>query len=213
MRFGVDEAGKGPVLGSMFAAAVLADPTDVPEGVADSKDLRPDRREELAASLQDAPSVHVGVAEIPVAAIDDPELDMNTLAVRAHTEALEAVPVDGHAGLLDAADTDAERFAARVRRRIDATVELDAAHGADASDNLVAAASIVAKVERDAHVAALSRSYGEDLGSGYPSDDVTMAFLADYVDEHGHLPECARESWKTSQRLLAEAEQSDLDRF
>ncbi|MUV90133.1 ribonuclease HII, partial [Halapricum sp. CBA1109] len=49
MRFGVDEAGKGPVLGSMFAAAVRADPADLPADVGDSKTIDAERREELAA--------------------------------------------------------------------------------------------------------------------------------------------------------------------
>ena len=213
MRFGVDEAGKGPVLGSMFAAAVLAEPTDLPDGVADSKRLSPDRRRELAATLHEEPSIAIGVAEMTPAIIDDPETDMNTLTVRAQAEALAQVARDGHEGLLDAGDTDEARFASRVERRVDADVHLDAEHGADDSDDLVAAASIVAKVARDAHVADLATAYDADLGSGYPSDETTMDFLAGYVDEHGRLPECARETWATSQRLRAAAEQSGLDQF
>ncbi|MFB6135055.1 MAG: ribonuclease HII, partial [Halanaeroarchaeum sp.] len=64
MRFGADEAGKGPVLGSMFAAAVLADPAAVPEGVDDSKRLAPDRRAELAAAMRATDGIRIGVAEI-----------------------------------------------------------------------------------------------------------------------------------------------------
>ncbi|MCF2242107.1 ribonuclease HII, partial [Halobacterium salinarum] len=76
-RFGVDEAGKGPVLGSMFAAAVAGDPAAVPDGVADSKRLSADRRAELDDRVR--ASMRVGVAEVPVDRIDDPETDMNTL--------------------------------------------------------------------------------------------------------------------------------------
>lgn len=213
MRFGVDEAGKGPVLGSMFAAAVLAEPAALPDGVADSKRLTPNRRSELAATLHDSPAIQVGVAEITPATIDDPETDMNTLTVRAQAEALVQVASDGHEGLLDAGDTNEARFAARVERRVDADVHVEAEHGADDSDDLVAAASIVAKVARDEHVGELATSYDTDLGSGYPSDETTMDFLTAYVDEHGRLPDCARESWATSQRLLAAAEQSGLDQF
>ena len=213
MRFGVDEAGKGPVLGSMFAAAVLAEPTDLPDGVADSKRLTPDRRRELAATLREDPSIEVGVAEISPAVIDDPETDMNTLTVRAQAEALAQVATDGHEGLLDAGDTNETRFASRVDRRVDADIHVDAEHGADDTDDLVGAASIVAKVARDAHVAELASGYDAELGSGYPSDETTMDFLAAYVDKHGRLPDCARESWATSQRLLAAAEQSGLDQF
>ena len=79
-------------------------------------------------------------------------------------------------------------------------------------DPLVAAGSIVAKVARDGHVAQLAEKYGE-VGSGYPSDSTTREFLREYVTEHGELPACARVSWKTSEDVLAAAEQSALDRF
>jgi ribonuclease HII len=90
--------------------------------------------------------------------------------------------------------------------------ELRAEHRADETYLLVGAASIVAKVARDAHVAALAEQYG-DVGSGYPSDPATRAFLADYVAEHGELPPCARKSWSTCDDVLAAAEQSSLREF
>ena len=52
-RIGVDEAGKGPVLGPMVAAAVRGDAEELPDGVADSKRLSASRRESLAADLRD----------------------------------------------------------------------------------------------------------------------------------------------------------------
>ena len=213
MQFGVDEAGKGPVLGSMFAAAVRADPDALPAGIDDSKGLTPARREELAATLRADARIEIGVAEIPTARIDDPETDMNTLTVAAQADALATVVRDGDRGTVDAGDTDAARFGRRVRDRLDVTVDLTAEHGADESDPLVGAASIVAKVERDAHVAALATEFDADLGSGYPSDPTTRAFRADYVDAHGELPDCARSSWSTSRDVLAAAEQSGLDDF
>ena len=80
---------------------------------------------------------------------------------------------------------------------------------------MVAAASVIAKVERDAHVADLAAEYGA-VGSGYPGDPVTRSFLASYVEEHGRLPGCARTSWKTSGDALAahaETGQSTLEEF
>jgi ribonuclease HII len=213
MQFGVDEAGKGPVLGSMFAAAVRADPAALPAGIDDSKHLTPARREDLAATLWNHEGIDIGVAEIPPARIDDPETDMNTLTVAAHAEALAAVVRDGDRGTVDAGDTDAARFGRRVTDRLDASVALTPEHGADGSDPLVGAASVVAKVERDDHVATIAEGFDADVGSGYPSDPTTRAFLADYVDDHGVLPECARASWATSRDALAAAEQSALDDF
>jgi ribonuclease HII len=209
-RFGVDEAGKGPVLGSMFAAAVAGDPDDLPDGVADSKRLPPARRETLDEAIRE--SMQVGVAEIPVARIDDPETDMNELGVAAQADALAQVASDGLAGYVDAADVDEARFGERVAASVDADVDVTAEHGADDEYDIVAAASVVAKVARDAHVEALAAEYGE-VGSGYPSDPTTRGFLEAYVSEHGGLPDCARASWQTSRDVLAAAEQSALGEF
>jgi len=192
--FGVDEAGKGPVLGSMFAAAVVADPGDLPEDVDDSKTVPAERRAEMAAEIRDVAAVEV--AEIPVGRIDAEDTDMNTLTVAAHAEALSAVARDGLTGTVDAGDTNAVRFARR----------------ADETDPVVGAASVVAKVERDAHVDRLAAEYG-DVGSGYPSDPTTRAFLESYVGDHGRLPPCARESWQTSRDALAAASQASLGEF
>ncbi|WP_440766076.1 ribonuclease HII [Natronorubrum sp. DTA7] len=231
MQFGVDEAGKGPVFGSMFAASVaLEDPTVLPDDIADSKRLAPERREELAATIREDDRIRVGVAEITTARIDDPETDMNSLAVTAHAEAIDgaleglshdALESDSITGLCDACDTDADRFARRVNEACagvsslessTAALEIDARHGADDDSRLVGAASIIAKVERDAHVAAIAEEYGP-VGSGYPSDPNTRKFLESYVEEYAALPPFARESWSTCEDVLADAQQTGLERF
>jgi ribonuclease HII len=220
VQVGTDEAGKGPVLGSMFAAAVRADPSELPADVADSKRLTAPRREGLAATIRDRAAA-TSVVEIPVERIDDPETDMNGLTVAAHTEALAAVvdgteqrwdAVTGLTVYLDAADTNAVRFERRVRDGLDDPPAMQAEHGADETYPVVSAASILAKVERDAHVAELAAEYG-DVGSGYPGDPTTRAFLRRFVDEHGELPGCARRSWQTSADMLAERGQSALSEF
>jgi ribonuclease HII len=223
LRFGVDEAGKGPVLGSMFAAGVLASSDAVPDAVADSKTLSPERRETLAATLREDDRIAIGVAEIPVERIDAPETDMNTLTVEAQAEALAAVaeagkssgladPEVGLTGIVDAGDTNAARFGRRVADAVPFEVEIRAEHAADETYPIVSAASIVAKVERDAHVSTLADEYG-DVGSGYPSDPTTREFLSTYVEECGELPPVARESWQTSRDVLAAAEQSSFEEF
>ncbi|WP_435347745.1 ribonuclease HII [Haloarchaeobius sp. HRN-SO-5] len=221
MRFGVDEAGKGPVFGSMWAAAVVVpDRSVLPDGVDDSKRLAPARREELAARIRDDDRIRVGVAEIPPARIDDPETDMNSLTVAAHAEALADVGHDGAGGtgtealpgIVDAGDTDEARFGRRVAEATGFEVDVTAEHGADETYPVVAAASIVAKVERDAQLARLADDFG-DVGSGYPSDPTTRAFLADYVAETGDLPPFARTTWSTCADVLAANEQSALGDF
>jgi ribonuclease HII len=194
----------------MFAAAVRAEPADLPAGVGDSKGIPADRRRELAEGIR-AGADAVAVSEIPVERIDDPATNMNDLTVAAQQEALAAVAVDGDEGLVDAGDTNAVRFERNVAAGLSG-VSLRAEHGADERDPVVGAASILAKVERESHVAALAAEYGE-VGSGYPSDPVTRQFLREYVRRHGDLPGCARESWQTSRDALAAADQASLDEF
>jgi len=209
---GADEAGKGPVLGPMVAAAVRAPDAALPDGVDDSKRLSATRRRELADRLRGDDAVDVGVAVVTPARIDDPETDMNGLTVAAQAEAITAVAADGESVVVDAGDVDAERFGRRVREAVGAAVEMRAEHRADENHAHVAAASVVAKVERDTRIAALTEAYG-DVGSGYPSDERTRTFLAEYVEEHNRLPACARASWATCDDVLAAAEQSSLADF
>ena len=219
VHVGVDEAGKGPVLGSMFAAAVrVEESAALPDGVDDSKHVAPGRRESLAAAMRDDERVAVGVAEAPTDRIDDPATDMNTLTVAAQAEAVAAVTRPGDVVLADAGDTSEERFARRLADRVD-DVDVTAEHGADETSPVVGAASVVAKVRRDAHVAALASEHAGlvathgPLGSGYPSDPTTRDFLESYVAENGTVPPFARSSWGTCEDLLADAEQAGLEEF
>ncbi|WP_049901983.1 ribonuclease HII [Halococcus agarilyticus] len=223
--FGVDEAGRGPVLGSLFVACVRADPAALPAGIDDSKRLSPGRREALAADLRDDDRIAVAVREVTPTEIDAPDTDLNALTIEAGAAAIDSVASVGAdaeatadrtaadaAGVVDACDTDAERFGRRVREATTADVEITAEHGADEKYDLVGAASVVAKVARDAHIGALADEHGP-VGSGYPSDPTTREFLAKYVREQGDLPSFARRSWKTSREALAAAEQSALAEF
>lgn len=210
MQFGVDEAGKGPVIGSMFAAAVRGPPSALPDGVDDSKRLSATRREDLADQLRAADHIDIGIAEISPSRIDDG--NMNDLMVAAHAEAVEVIAQPDDVGLCDAGDVNADRFAERVEARIDATVSIDAAHGADETDDFVGAASIIAKSERERHVGTLVEQFGE-IGSGYPSDPTTRGFLEQYYAENGEFPPPTRQSWATCDAIRADLEQSDFGAF
>jgi len=216
-QIGVDEAGKGPVLGPMVAAVVrIDDEADLPADVADSKRLTESKRESLATQLRESPAVEIGVGVVNTDEIDAPETDMNGLTVAAQVRAISDVAGDGDRALVDAGDVSESRFARRVAEGVaEGGVDIDvtAEHGADDDSRLVGAASIISKVERDSRIAGLNEGYDADIGSGYPSDPTTRAFLADHVDRHGDLPACARASWSTCEDVLAAAEQSGLDEF
>ncbi|WP_280585795.1 ribonuclease HII [Halorubrum sp. Boch-26] len=237
MYLGVDEAGKGPVLGPMVAAAVLAAPSNLPADIDDSKRLTPERREALDAAIRGSDRVAVGVALVEPAEIDRPDTDMNTLTVRGQARAVRAAlaETDGPATsekrpagpvrvVADAGDTSEARFARRLGEFVGAdgdesadlpVVDVEAFHGADEDDPVVGAASVVAKVARDARMAAIDDRYPgyEAVGSGYPSDPTTRSFLRAYVAYNGDVPDCARRSWSTCDDVLAAAEQSGLDDF
>ncbi|WP_096394902.1 ribonuclease HII [Halorubrum trapanicum] len=237
MYLGVDEAGKGPALGPMVAAAVIADPASLPAGVDDSKRIAPARREEIDDEIASLERVAVGVAFVDPAEIDRPDTDMNTLTVRGQARAARialsgtvATDIDEPVRVVaDAGDTSEGRFARRLREFVEdegendasvdgeplPSVDVTAAHGADADDPVVGAASVVAKVARDERMAAIDAEYAGygDLGSGYPSDPATRSFLREYVADTGGLPDCARASWATCDDVLAAAEQSALDEF
>jgi len=233
--FGADEAGRGPVLGPMVAAAVRADPAVLPEGVADSKTVTAAKREALAATMGSDSRIEIAISTVSPARIDDETTDMNTLTVVAQAAAIarvldpdsdagrgvDAAVDDGNSeaphptGIVDACDVDPERFARRVREALSVPVDLRAEHRADESFPVVAAASVVAKVERDALMADVGETYDEygPVGSGYPSDPRTREFLREYVRANGSLPACVRASWKTSRDVLDAAAQSALGDF
>ncbi len=211
---GVDEAGRGPVFGPLVVAGVRVKSTHglTRLGVADSKTLSAAKREALAPAIRARADVAVRV------------IDVDTLNTRMANESLNVIEMDAFADILaelepgtaylDACDPNAERFGHQVGNRCIARAPhlgVDGAfaptpafgvvsqHGADRDWPVVAAASIVAKVERDAAIAALAAEYG-DVGSGYSHDAVTRAFLDAYHKDHGSIPPFARRYWETSLR-------------
>lgn len=205
MLAGVDEAGRGPVLGPLVVAAVLVESDGLLRelGVKDSKQLSPARREEMAPRIREvARRVEVRVVEPAELNQRMPKENLNQIEVEAFAELLRRVePVEA---VVDACDVDAARFGRNVASRLERPCVVRAEHEADARHPVVAAASIVAKVERDrlmALVSAEHEKYG-GCGSGYSSDPATKAFLERWMATHKRLPPCARKHWETAKRLV-----------
>jgi ribonuclease HII len=114
---------------------------------------------------------------------------------------------------LDAADVDAARFGRAVAEGLSCAVVSE--HKADATYPVVGAASIIAKVARDAAIEAMARGLerrlGLPLGSGYPSDPLTRAFLQGWHRAFGDWPEGTRTTWATLKELAGS--QSHLGDF
>jgi ribonuclease HII len=204
-EIGIDEAGKGPAIGSMFIAGVHNfDGLDA-LGVRDSKRLSPARREALAAQIEAATEVFV--VEMHAREIDERrrERTMNEIMVERFVDVLTHFLSDR--AIVDAADVKPERFAANLgacyRNACGGEIALISENKADERYPLVSAASIVAKVHRDRSMRALEAELGCTIGSGYPSDPKTIQFLQSLREDRDFddLPHYVRRSWRTVRDL------------
>ena len=213
MIAGVDEAGRGPVMGPLVVAGVAIE-SDVPLrklNVRDSKKLSPERREALAPEIEKLTKYVLVV--IPAERIDvmRAEMSLNDFEARIFAEVIEKLHPE--TAYVDAADVDEIEFKRCIRRELPFAVEIVSQHNADALFPVVSAASILAKVCRDREMRAIERAIGVPIGSGYASDSNTIAFLERWIRENGTLPPHTRASWDTARRLLAESRNHKLDEF
>lgn len=211
MICGVDEAGKGSVLGPLVVAAVACGSEEEARaiGARDSKTLSPGRREEIFPEI--LARFQVATRMIPPERIDArPRLSLNTCIARAHAGVVSELRPD--LAILDACDVDARRYGRTVARFLTRRCRVLSVHDADRTHPVVGAASIVAKVLRDRAIADLARDHGE-IGSGYPSDPVTIAYLREYLKARGAPPPFARASWATTRALMNELHQTHVTDF
>ena len=184
---GVDEVGRGPLAGDVVAAAViLAEPP--PVGVTDSKMLAPERREALAERIQDE-AVSWALGRATVAEID--QLNILQASLLAMRRAVEALSIQPTLVLVDGNRLPKWPYEARAIVKGDLT------------EPSIGAASILAKVQRDAEMLALHEhypAYGFDQHKGYP----TKAHLA-ALESIGVSP-VHRRSFGPVRRLLADPE-------
>lgn len=210
MLAGIDEAGRGPVFGPMVVAGVAVEDDAALRGlgVRDSKKLSPAAREVLAPRIKGLARWHVRVlhaAEINAAMR---RRSLNAIEVEAFAEVARKL---GPGTLfLDAADVVEERFGRLVAARAGLQPrDVVAKHHGDDLFPVVSAASILAKVTRDREVRHLARVLETELpmplGSGYPADPETIAFLTEYARRFGRLPPHTRERWQTSDAILEAA--------
>lgn len=168
---GVDEAGRGPWAGPVVAAAVVLDPDDIPEGIADSKALEPDVRERLYARIMVSAQVGIGVADVD--RIDRDNILNATMW--AMTTAIRQLPSPPRLALIDGNRAPRLHCTARTIVR------------GDAQCLSIAAASIVAKVTRDRMMVALGRElprYGFERHKGYGTPEHQQALARHGATAH-----------------------------
>ena len=209
---GVDDAGRGPVIGPLVIAGVLIEKENlhrlVDLGVKDSKLLSPHKRERLAEEIKKTALqchfIALSTSEIDKVVETGRKLRrLNHLEARTMAEVIAALKPD--IAYVDASDVLAERFKQHILENLPFEVQIVSEHKADAKYPVVSAASIIAKVERDKAIRELRERYG-DLGSGYITDPKTKEFLKSWIQKFGFYPEFVRKSWKPAKRLKTEAE-------
>ncbi|MDP1733643.1 MAG: ribonuclease HII [Sulfuritalea sp.] len=152
---GVDEAGRGPLAGPVYAAAVILDPARPIEGLADSKKLSERKRERLALEIRER-ALAFGIASASVEEIDSINILQATLL--AMRRAVELLPVTPTEALIDGNRCPVLSIPAR------------AIIGGDATEPAISAASILAKTARDAEMRCIHEAfpqYALDRHKGY----------------------------------------------
>ncbi len=205
---GIDEAGRGPVLGSMIVCAFAAKKEDETllkkMGVKDSKMLTAARRKELFPEI-----LKIGKAAV----IEDTAKQLNEEMKRLSLNDIEALKmaaalVDLEAQVkldtiyIDSPDPVLSTFERRIRRYYKGPAKIVCAHKADQKYPVVSAASVVAKVTRDAGIDKLKKQFGEDIGTGYSHDERTISFLKRHWGNKSHpVHEHIRTHWATAKNL------------
>ena len=218
MICGADEAGRGPCIGPLVVAGILVETDEelVRIGVADSKQLTPKKREQLAPMIQKIVAKH-DIIVLPASDIDDlrKTMTLNELEVFVYSKIIERLKPE--ICYVDAVDVKEERFGKDILSHLSYTPQIISEHKADERYPVVGAASILAKVTRDEHVRKIAQELEPQLdlplGSGYPSDPVTKKFLHTWVSRFGSLPPHVRQSWETCQQLIRNKNTKRLDQF
>ncbi|MFP4046014.1 MAG: ribonuclease HII [Candidatus Aenigmatarchaeota archaeon] len=217
---GVDEAGRGAVVGSMVIGAAVVDEEDEEKlkkmGVKDSKKLTRERREELEKKIKDL-AYDFSLEKITAQQIDGLRKIKSLNRIESESMARLINELKPDVAIIDATEVKTDKIERELRAQLDEgiknEIELIAENKADDNYPVVSAASILAKVTRDNSVSSLEEEMEEVIGNGYPSDQRTKDFLKRILKKNGTFPHCVRKSWITAQRLLGEEKQDDLSNF
>ena len=214
---GIDEAGRGPVIGPLVMCGLLIKEEDekklVKLQVKDSKLLTRERREFLFDKIKDvsykAEIVIISPDVIDHAVNNYDGLNLNKLEARKSAEIINLLKPDK--AIIDAQSNNIKSYKQYLLNYIkNKKIELILEHKADVNYPVVSAASILAKVTRDAEIEKIKKKIRIDFGSGYMTDPKTINFLERYYEEY---PELFRKSWFPYQDMLNKKFQKKLEDF
>ncbi|HJO01678.1 MAG: ribonuclease HII [Candidatus Woesearchaeota archaeon] len=214
---GIDEAGRGPVLGPLVMCGLLVKEEDEKElvklKVRDSKLLTKVKREFLFDKIKDISYKYEIIAiypdEIDHAVNNHDGLNLNKLEARKSAEIINLLKPDK--AIVDAPSNNIKSYKQYLFELINnKKIELILEHKADLNYPIVSAASILAKVTRDNEIEKIKKKIKIDFGSGYMSDSKTVNFLEKYYEKY---PELFRKSWLPYRDIVNKKFQSKLEDF
>ncbi len=214
MVAGLDEAGRGAIIGPLILCGIMVDESSIGKlveiGVKDSKLLSRKQRIKLRDEILRIASDY-RIIEIPPCGID--------LAVRIHrfnhleakyfSEIIDQLKPD--VAYVDSPLRNYRRFSVMIESYCRREYQIIALCHADRDIPVVSAASIIAKTKRDDIIESYARIYGE-LGSGYPSDRKTIEFLYNSL-EKAEADGIVRRSWRTYSSIIRMKKQIRIDRY
>lgn len=220
---GIDEAGKGPVIGSMFIAfSIINLANGLKElnsyqeklktiGVKDSKKLTPIKRNYIYNQLKD--HMDIKYAQLTPTLIDlnnSKGGKLNELEIEAIINILETEKPN--LIIIDALTSRPDKFGDEILKRLSFECKIISENKADDKYEIVGAASIIAKELREQEIAQIKENIKHDCGSGYPSDPKTIKFLKEnYNNDEFHF--IFRKSWDTYKKLKNKDNQKSLNDF
>ncbi len=197
---GIDEAGRGSVLGPLVVCgvAILEERLKYLDRLKlrDSKKISPKRRVVLSRKIRkiaECHPVHISATDIDL--LRSKDINLNEIEKIAMRKIIGDSKPD--VSYIDCIDVKPERFKNEIEK-FQNNLKVVAEHGADDKYAIVSAASIVAKVERDMEINKIKKEF-KDIGSGYPSDPKTITFLKN--TPYNDLPDFVRRSWATVERM------------
>ncbi len=213
---GIDEAGKGPVLGPLLICGYMIKEENLSQlvelGAKDSKLLSPGQRQRMEKKLKELSHDFI-LLSIPASEIDRLRSikNLNRIEIEHVQKIINLLEPDK--AIIDAIEANTKKFAEKIKQGITCRSEIIAENFADKRYPVVGAASILAKVQRDREIRKISDNIGEEIGSGYPSDERTIKFLKNWMNNKGNNLEFVRHSWLTFELIKKENEQKKLEIF
>ncbi len=207
---GIDEAGRGPVIGPLVIAGVKIKSSDEKKlrslGVKDSKILSPKQRDALFVQVTEH-ALSYKIIIIPPEEIDK-AVSKNALNWLEADKSIEIITeLKPDKVIVDCPSTNIPQYQGYIQKKVKAKVIAE--HKADANYPCVSAASILAKVTRDREIEKIKEEIGIDFGSGYPSDPKTQEFMKAYHDKYPFI----RKSWSSYKDIEEEKQQKNLNDF